>query len=133
MEKDLKFTVRTQEITAQEIDDLMATALEGGINHWCCYAEVIDKPEGECKKVIFRSDVISRNGTLKLYDTDSDDTWILTREKFLKGVDRALDHFFCDWTKCPIYSNVQDMVENHDGDVADVIIQYALFDEIVFV
>jgi predicted oxidoreductase len=125
------FTIRTttDQISTQEIDDLMVTAFEGGINYWCDYAEIIDKPETECT---FKNEVISRNGSLKLYDAESDDTWILTREKFLKGVEKALNHFHCDFNKNPLYATVQEMVENHDVETVDVIIQYALFDEVVF-
>ena len=125
------FTIRTivDQISTQDIDDLMVTVFEGGINYWCGYAEIVEKPETECT---FKSEVISRNGALELFDDESDDTWILTREKFLKGVNKALNHFHCEFTKNPMYSNVQDMVENHDAETVDVIIQYALFDELVF-
>ena len=121
--KNFTVGIRTivDQISTQEIDDLMVTAFEGGINYWCGYAEIVEKPETECT---LKSEVISRNGALELFDDESDDTWILTREKFLKGVEKALNHFE--------YSNIQDMIENHDAETVDVIIQYALFDEIIF-
>ena len=28
-------------VTAEDIDDIMCSALEGGINYWCCKAEVV--------------------------------------------------------------------------------------------
>lgn len=41
-----KFEVRAEiavNLTVEDIDDIMVGALEGGINHWCCEAEVVEK------------------------------------------------------------------------------------------
>ena len=108
------------ELTRQDIDDLMVTALEGGINYWCRKARVLQCPE----KYEFASDVISRNGSLMLYDAESSDHWELTLEKFMNGV-----KFVCERDG---YTEANDLIDNHDADTADAIVQYALFNEIVF-
>ena len=108
------------ELTRQDIDDLVVTALEGGINYWCRKAKVLQCPE----PYTYASDVISRNGSLMLYDAESPDKWELTLEKFMKGV-----KFVCERDK---YTNAEDLMDNHDADTADAIVQYALFNEIVF-
>ena len=108
------------ELTRQDIDDLMVTALEGGINYWCRKARVLQCPE----EYTYASDVISRNGTLELYDIESSDKWVLTLESFMKGV-----KWYCEKYK---YTNAEDLMDNHDADTADAIVQYALFNEIVF-
>ncbi len=73
------------ELSQQDIDDLMVTALEGGINYWCRKAKITMIPEGVDPNII-ASDVISRKGTLVLYDAESTDKWELTLEKFMKAV-----------------------------------------------
>ena len=120
IEVNKKYTV-----TPQDIDDIMVTVLEGGINYWCRKAEVVGEYLGE-----YASDQISRGGSLILYDAESSDNWELKLEKLLDGIQKAIeDNWFSDYDWyvgggldcCQI-----------DGDVADVIVQLALFDEIVF-
>jgi hypothetical protein len=108
-------------LSDQDIDDIMVTALEGGITYWCGKAEVVGKYLGE-----YASDQISRGGELKLYDAESDDTWILNKEKFINGVKMALDNG-------QIYLTDNRVDTSYiDSNVADTIIQYALFNEFVF-
>lgn len=115
-------------LTQEDIDDIVCTALEGGITYWCYRAEVIGEYLGE-----YASDQISRGGTLKLYgeeEVDGETKWWLTREKFLNG--------FKLWVEdgADVYGAVQpdgtvDCFQL-DAEMADMIIQYALFGEVVF-
>lgn len=119
------FPKMSVKITQQDIDDIMVSALEGGINYWCCKAEVVGDYLGECT-----SEQISRGGTLKLYDAEEDDVYELTLDKFIKGITKAInDGYFThyDW-----YSRTGIDTCNVDAEVADVIIQLALFDDVIF-
>lgn len=116
---------RTVVITKQDIDDIMVSALEGGINYWCKAAKVVeDKYYGE-----FASDQISRGGSLRLYDYEEDEQYILTLEKFLNGVQLAFKEGYGDnW-----YSEDGRLdVANIDAESADIIVQLALFGEVVY-
>ena len=111
-------------LSDQDIDDIMVSALEGGITYWCGQVDVVDKYLGE-----YASDQISRGGSLILYDCESDDKWVLTREKFLNGVKKFIS----------IHPDVNVLDKDKridtwkiDGYFADMIIQYALFDDIMF-
>ncbi len=110
-------------LTSQDIDDIMVTALEGGINYWCRKAEVVGGEYlGE-----YASDQISRGGSLMLYDAESDDKWELTLTKFLAGVKKYFEE------SCHI--RVEDGAldaSDIDGEDADCIVQYALFGEVQF-
>jgi hypothetical protein len=118
----MKITVtREFELTNGEIDDLVSCALEGGITYWCGQAKVYKEPINY--DYDFISDIISHDGELILYDAETPETWILTKEKFIKG--------FIKYTEERGISPEQ-LVEDYDADDADSIIQYALFDEIVF-
>ena len=115
-----KFTVRPQievNLTRQDIDDIMATALEGGINYWCRKAEVVGEYLGE-----YASEQISRGGILVLHDAESTDEWELTLGKFLNGVKLYFEQ------GCHV--QVED--NSIDANDADCIVQLALFEKVVF-
>lgn len=109
-------------LTQQDIDDIMVTALEGGINYWCRKAKVVGEYLGECA-----SEQISRGGTLVLYDAESSDKWELTLEKFLNGVKM----YFEQGCHVQVEDNAIDAGDIDAGD-ADCIIQFALFGKEVF-
>ena len=112
-------------VTPQDIDDIMVTALEGGINYWCRKAEVVGEYLGE-----YASDQISRGGSLILYDAESSDYWELDLEKLLYGIQKAIeDNWFDDYDW---YVDGELDCCQIDAEVADTIVQLALFDDIVF-
>ena len=118
IEKEIK-------ITQEDIDDIMCSALEGGINYWCCKAEVVDKYLGE-----WAHEQISRGGTLKLYDAEEDEIYELTLEKFLSGIQKAIEgNYYSEYEWCDGF--IIDTCQV-DAEVADTIVQLALFDEVVF-
>ena len=108
--------------TEENINDLMCSALEGGINYWCDRVEMIDTPEG----VEFASDSISKGGKVVLYFGDKKCVRVLTLEKFLKGLSATI-------TQIGGCNSAKDFMDIHDADTADMVIQFALFDELKFV
>ena len=116
---------RTVKITAEDIDDIMASALEGGINYWCGKAEVVGEYLGE-----YASEQISRGGSLILHDIENDETDELTLPKFLKGIQMAIqNNYYADYDWC---NGTEIDTCNVDACVADCIIQLALFDDIIY-
>lgn len=113
-------------LTASDIDDIMVTALEGGINYWCGEAEVVE----EKRVSAWGHEQIARGGVLMLHDIeDPDEVWELTLEKFING--------FALWVenggdKYGAIEHGEVDCCNIDADCADEIIQYALFGELVF-
>lgn len=119
------FTIRPVievNLTGQDIDDIMATALEGGINSWCRKAEVVGKYLGK-----YASEQISRGGSLLLYDAESPKKWKLTLDNFLVGIKL----YFEQGSHVSIEDNKIDPCDFDAGD-ADVIIQFALFGKQIF-
>ena len=110
--------VVNHEITDEEIDDIMADALDSGISYWCCRAEVVGDYLGE-----YASDQISRGGELILYDAESDDKWTLDRDKFLNGYKLSIEQGYFAGDICDT---------DYDSGTADIIVQLALFGEVVF-
>lgn len=117
----------TVTITDEDIDDILVSAFEGGINYWCTKVRFVGEPVGDCA-----SEHVSRGGTVTLHDSEDDKDFELTRDGVIKGVLQYL----VKPTSCDILE-----VVNHkliidtgyvDADVADSIVQYALFGDIVY-
>jgi len=108
-----------QEISNSDINDLMVTALEGGINDWCDF-EIINSNDF---KGVHCTEILTSGGSLKLIDTETDEEHILTLDKVLKGIKMELENTGLSF---------DEMFENHDAYTADRIIQYAIFGEITF-
>lgn len=117
---------KTVKVTAQDIDDIVATAFEGGINYWCGSARVVGDYLGE-----YASEQISRGGEVILTDfEDEEEEYTLTRSKLLKGIKLAIDRdYYSDYEW--VYGDELDPCQI-DAEVADTIIQLALFGEIVY-
>lgn len=129
MENNKEFFIdifKTVKVTAQDIDDIVATAFEGGINYWCGSAKVVGDYLGE-----YASDQISRGGEIILTDfEDEEEQYTLTLPKLLKGIKMAAEQEYFteyDW----VNGNELDTCQI-DAEVADCIIQLALFGEIVY-
>jgi len=80
-------------------------------------------PEEHKDDIEFASEVISRDGELLLKDAETPESWILTKEKFAQGFKK-----FCEERNV----DPDQVVEDCDADDADCIIQYALFNQIIF-
>lgn len=133
MKTEKKFEIRTKitvYLTQQDIDDIMVSALEGGINYWCRRVVVHGDYLGE-----YASEQISRGGKLAIWldepFEDDKTCYVLDRDKFLAG--------FKLWIESD--GDSYDAIDDSDGSVdcgqidavcADEIIQYALFGEVVF-
>lgn len=116
-------------IENQDIDDIMVSVLEGGINYWCDEATVVGDYLWE-----YASGQISRGGMLKLHAEEDDEWFVLTKAKFLSGLEAVLSD---KSTKNAIVEVDEEGVRrvdpgNVDGPLADLIVQFALFGEIVY-
>jgi hypothetical protein len=116
---------RDMRVTSEDINDIITAALEGGINYWCNEAEVVGEYLGE-----YASEQISKGGTIILHDAESEDTWELNLEKLLRGIELAIEEEYLadyEWYDADSIDTCQ-----IDADVADAIIQFAIFEEIIF-
>lgn len=116
---------KTLKITEEDIDDIMVAALEGGINYWANKAEVV----GECLNE-WASHQISKGGAIRLHDYEEDEWYELTLEKFLSGIGKWYEKGG-DFYEAVQVDGTLDCC-NIDATVADSIVQYALFGEVVF-
>lgn len=95
------------------------SCIDNDRNEWYDAKAALEK-EATFEDLFFH---ILRNGEqVQLFDVeDEDEIWFLTLDKLLHGMKLAIDNG--DW---------DGDVDSLDGDIGDMIFQYALFDEIVF-
>ena len=121
----MKVTLSTGEVLVfsdENIDDIMTTAVFGGIGYW---ADVVGIKERKYASVVqSNSDVISKGGTLLLKDAENDDKWELDKKKLSNGIKQ-----YCETYS---YNDAETLLDEMDADTADYIVQFALFNEIVF-
>jgi len=111
----------TGEITDEDIDNVLSCAFEGGINYWCTtMVRVPEWPEGNG----YASDVVSKNKPVEIYVEDEEKWEVLNLEKFLKGLVKFLQfrEVGLNYITYGYY----------DAGDADLIVQFALFDKIVY-
>lgn len=109
-------------ITTEDIDDILSVAFDAGINYWCSEVEVV----GDYLKE-YASEQIARGGSLILHDAETPEKWELNLGKFIKGVAMWL----ANGNSGCIEDGKVDVFQI-DAIGADAIIQYALFEEVVF-
>lgn len=123
-----KFNIEVEiklSVTEEDIDDIMCTALEGGITYWCNKAKVVGEYLGE-----YGHEQIARGGTLELYDMEDDAVYELTREKLLNGIKLAVEHGY--YNDYGWYAGHYLDTCNVDAYVADTIVQLAIFGEVIY-
>ena len=110
-------------VSDEDIDDIMSAALDGGIIYWCGRAEVVGEYLSQ-----YASEQISRGGALKLHDIEGDGVFELTLDKFLVGLRLWIENERAfELTKAGRLD-----IGQIDAAAADLIIQYALFNDIMY-
>lgn len=109
-------------IEGKFINDVMSSALCGGIEYWCSLVNAKDMDMKGCK---YLSDLISNGGVLELTD-DSDQIHLLDFTKFCLGFEKYIK--WCVRHNRKFYLSSEEI----DSEEADIIVQFAIFGEIVY-
>jgi hypothetical protein len=111
------------ELTPQDINDILCTAIEGGINYWCSHYDT------NCIladiKTQYTYEIVAHGGYITLYDDYDLDGLQLTKTKLMQGIQQWID----SQTFKP--GDAFD-IGNIDAGDADCIVQYALFGRLVY-
>ena len=127
----MKFEVKVIELSEEDIVDIMSGA-SYGISYWC---SKMGLEEGMYKKYRKEDDCIEdvyaralKDGCAMVFTDieDEDERYYLTYDRLIRSVQKFIDTRRCE----DIFSIFED--GNEDGDDMDFIIQYALFDKIIF-
>ena len=121
-----KFKVQiTKEFTDEDMEDIVVTALEGGIGYWACLDNTgkewnnqpDDTPTSE-----YAWKILKEGGELLFIDEEDDDAeYHLDLQTLLYGIGKAIE--------IGTWGGDMDIV---DAEVADAIFQYAIFDDIIY-
>ncbi len=113
-------------LSNKDIDDIMDTAMYG-IEYWCSKVTPEESHIGK-----YTNEQISCGGILKLQDTEGGRYFCLTKEKLIQGLKKYLEkHIAGDFLEF-VDHELRIDVGNIDANVADAIIQYALFGDIIY-
>lgn len=119
-------------LTHQDIEDIVVTALEGGIGYWACLdnsGETFESAPKDEPVAITASKILLNGGGLTfLDDEDHSVEWLMTLEKLLNGVKLYLE------TDCGPGCIENGVIECGmiDAEAADMIFQFALFGELIY-
>ena len=127
----MKFEVKVLELSEEDIVTIISGA-SYGVSYWCSEMtvgkEVYEKyrREDDCVEDV-QARAIKDGCAMVFTDIeDKDERYYLTYDRLLKGVQK-----FIESGRCLDISNIF-KGGNEDSDDMDFIIQYALFDKIVF-
>lgn len=105
------YEIKTVKVVTQEqIDDIMSTALEGGITYWCDRAATnFDQEEH------YLSDMLTLTKRLELHVTDENKWVVLELDKLLN-----------------VLGEMQFNFDDYDALDADAAVQKAVFGEVIY-
>ena len=123
-----KFKVQiTKEFTDEDMEGIVVTALEGGIGYWACLdnttPEFKDEPK-DTPTAVWCWHLLKGGKDIRFIDaedTEEGETWWLTLPMLLNGIGKAVSHGHWDGD-----------IDTIDAVIADIIFQYAIFDDIVY-
>lgn len=108
------------QVTQQQVDNLLCAAFEGGITYWCGAINVQGTwPEG----ARWKSETLTRGATIMLHDAEDDEVYYLTLDNFLVGLQKA-----CALRK----KSVDGFYDDHDALDADIVVQFAVFGDVIY-
>ena len=117
IKKDKTFVLKPYEVTDDHLDSILVGAFEGGSNYWAVKVEVA-KDDYKGKK--FASECVAAGGELYITTTEGD-KHLLTKNSLINGLQMYLDE-----------SKHKNWPDGGDSMTDDVILQYALFEEVVY-
>ena len=112
-------------VTEQDIEDIMVTAIEGGINYWCEGIKFKEtRPAGEPASTWAAKQLIKGN-TVKIRDEDGWHNLLI--DKLIFGLSEHL-------RICGALNTCDSQIDTSsiDADGADAIIQRALFNKLIY-
>ena len=117
MSKDKTFVLKPIEVTDDHLDSILVGCFEGGSNYWIQRVEVA-KDDYKGKK--YASECVAAGGELYIHTTD-DTKCLLTKHSLINGLQKYLDE-----------SKHKNWPDGGDAYTDDCILQYALFEEVVY-
>ena len=127
MSREFNYTVK-KVVTEEQITDILIDGIECGIGYWAMLHNDTEEFENYYNSTdLTTSEIVVKilldGGAVKITDNEEDvePQYPLTLERVIAGIQKNAEER--DWD-CDL--------DNYDAATADCIIQYAIFDEVVF-
>lgn len=142
MEKSIKITMDIK-ITEDLIETIIVGALEGGSNYWLEDVEMIDDKDLPIKNTehltyseFMFKELIKGNRAVITIDCE-EETKILTLPLLIKGIKQVVELSFEKpnimlFSGCSLFTDGELDGSNFDSGVSDAVIQFAIFNELVY-
>lgn len=132
-------------ITEEELSDLIGDALDSS-DYWIGKIRAVEKDKEEAKKYTTWSECIVHNLRIIVLDNESDEAYELSRTAFLEGIGKyilAYGEDLCtakEKSICMRKNNPAEIMKtdhvldagNIDANIADSMLQFGLFGELVY-
>ena len=127
MSREFEYIVK-KKLTEEDITNIIVDGLEGGITYWAMLHNNTPEFEEYYKNTNLATaeivaEILLKGGSVKITDREEDvePNFDLTLDRLIIGIQKNAEErpWDCD-------------LENYDADTCDAIIQYAIFDEVVF-
>jgi len=129
---EITYTLKSS-ITKQNISDILVTAFEGGITYWsnkCVDVHEWPNKPGTNQRVDFASDVVAEGASVFIYEEEEDVWHELTLANLLDAIVWYLENY--QIYQEPGDKSLNEMLEYMDAEIADSIVQVALFGKVVY-
>ena len=127
MSREFEYTIK-KKITEEQIKNILIDGIESGIGYWAMLHNDTDEFERYYEETDLATseiigEILLKGGSVKITDMEEDENpkYELTLERLLVGIQKNAEErpWDCD-------------LENYDAITCDAIIQYALYDEVIF-
>lgn len=132
-------------ITEEELSDLIGDALDGS-DYWIGRIRAVEKDKEETKKYKTWSECIVHNLRIMILDIETDEAYELSRTAFLEGIGKYILAFGKDLCTaeeesiCMRKDKPEEIMKtdhvldtgNIDANIADSMLQFGLFGELVY-
>ena len=116
IKKDKTFVLKPIEVTDEHLDNILVGAFEGGSNYW---ADKVEVKDDDYKGTHCASECVSKGGELYIYSEGS--KYLLTKASLINGLQQYLNE-----------SKHKNWPDGGDSMTDDLILKYALFEEVVY-
>ena len=118
MSKNKTFVLKPFEVTDDHLESILVGCFEGGSNYWINKVEV---KSDDYKGKKYASECVAAGGELYIYCDGDQSAYLLTKECLINGLQTYLNE-----------SKYKNWPDGGDAQTDDLILQYALFEEIVY-
>lgn len=129
---DIEYTVKVP-VTKEDVTDIVVTAIEGGIGYWACLdntgAEFASAPEDEAVSETTAKLLLGGKEVTFCDTEDEGEIWTLSLDKLKNGLrlfaEGGYDHYHA-------FTSTGIDMSYLDAEMADIVFQLALFEEVVY-